>query len=215
MMKKTCTLIIVLAILAIGVGKTIKDTYSKYASTGDVGISGTSGAWSIKVNSENITADHGAVQEFTIQNLIYEESDNVISNKIAPGLDAYFEIGIDATDTAVAVKFDITFDTSSIDATNRIKMTDARKYVDGVLDDGAIIKTDENTYTGIIYLQEIQEEKDITVRCYIEWPDEETETSDEADSKIGSDANLKTLNIPVTVNVTQYLGETISEYTGE
>ena len=71
--------------------------------------------------------------------------------------------------------------------------------------------TNENTYTGIMNIEDIGSRKNHTIRTYVEWVDNEDNSQN--DYLIGiSDEIFK---ISIDVNVTQYLGEEIKEYVGE
>ena len=72
-----------------------------------------------------------------------------------------------------------------------------------------MIRTDESTYTGVITLNDIKEKKVNNIRVKITWLNDEE--NNKADTTMGTIENYK-INIPIEVDVTQYLGETIEEY---
>lgn len=76
------------------------------------------------------------------------------------------------------------------------------------VENNTLTRTGENTYTAIIPLQRIKNGATNNIRVSIQWADSENATQDIA---IGAPSNPK-LHIPITVHVSQYLGETISEY---
>lgn len=70
-----------------------------------------------------------------------------------------------------------------------------------------LIQTSEDTYTAIIPLEEIQKgncSNKITIE--VEWVDDGT--NDEQDTQLGSIYNSK-LQIPITIHISQYIGEQI------
>ena len=71
-----------------------------------------------------------------------------------------------------------------------------------------LTQTGNNTFTGIISLDDVENEVPTTLRFYIGWAEEETEEGDEADSGLGSLKDISTA-LPVTVVVSQYSGATI------
>ena len=77
------------------------------------------------------------------------------------------------------------------------------------VDNNTLIRTDENTYSAVIPLNKIKNGTTNTVRVSIEWEDNEEDTTQ--DISLGSTSNPK-LEIPITVHVSQYSGETIPEY---
>ena len=163
------------------------------------------GKWTILVNNTNVT---GAPVSFTINQINYSTDSGVKTGKLAPGLNGYFEIAIDPTGTEVSVRYDITFDTSNMEATG------TSLSISGVTETSGktITQTGEHTYTGIIALSEITNEKVDTIRTYVNWPN--VEANNENDYEVGKTANT-TMPIPVTVTLTQYTGEQIEEYEGE
>lgn len=76
--------------------------------------------------------------------------------------------------------------------------------------DNTITRTDEKTYTAIIPLANIQEDYFDNIKISFKWQiDSGNETGDieykETDSSV--------LQIPISVKASQYIGETITEYT--
>ena len=76
-------------------------------------------------------------------------------------------------------------------------------------ENNTLIRTAENTYSAVIPLNRIKNGTTNTVKVSIEWEDNEEDTTQ--DISLGSTNNPK-LQIPITVHVSQYSGETISEY---
>ena len=72
-----------------------------------------------------------------------------------------------------------------------------------------LVKVDPNTYAGIITFEEINAGKTNEVTVEIEWLENE---NNEPDVELGTNWNAD-CQIPVTVHVCQYLGETIDPYT--
>ena len=71
-----------------------------------------------------------------------------------------------------------------------------------------IIKTAENTYTGVIPLEKINKDYLDAIEISFSW--ENVEENNEEDTKIGT-VYASNLSIPITVTFSQYLGETIEE----
>ena len=83
----------------------IKDTYAKYitTTTGDADISVA--RWKILVNNKDITS------EKEISNVIspvFAGNDDIAPSVIAPTAEGYFDLIIDASDTDVSLKYEIT-----------------------------------------------------------------------------------------------------------
>jgi hypothetical protein len=75
--------------------------------------------------------------------------------------------------------------------------------------ENTLVKTAENTYTGIINLTDVQSGTPVTLRCYVVW--ENDETKNEQDSQVGAVFGQE-ISLSARVTATQYLGETITEY---
>lgn len=176
----------------------ILKTYALFESKTSLNVQSDVGKWIILINDTDITS--GANTKFSVNEVVWNPSDNVKSGKLAPGVSGYFDIVIDPTDTDVSVRYDIDFDFSEFENTNIVVSS-----VEEV-NNKTIVKTGQNKYTGVIPLNEIKDGVTNTIRVNIKW--DNNEENNEYDSEIGSTANV-VKNIPVTVNVSQYLGETI------
>jgi hypothetical protein len=188
----------------------INNTYAKYLTEVETSAQENIGAWIIKVNDINI-ASNTEIQTFNIDKLIYNSNEYVIDGKIAPGLTGYFDIKIDATESSVAVIYNISINFEKLNLIDAIKFTKLVQIIDGEESASGVTQTDVNTYTGIISLEEIEEKKITTVRVYVEWENSQNENDDE-DTILGAITNLN-LQLPVEVKASQYLGEEIVEYT--
>lgn len=119
------------------------------------------------------------------------------------GLSGYFEIAIDPTDTDVSVRYDITINKENITNDN-IQIVS----IEETEENNTLTRTGENTYTAIIPLQRIKNGETNNIRISLQWADNQESTQD---LSVGATSNPK-LHIPINVHVSQYLGETISEY---
>lgn len=68
--------------------------------------------WSIKVNTQDITLD--GTEENKQITLVPEESENVVSGKLAPGYGGYFDITLDPTGTEVGFDYTLKLDMSNL-----------------------------------------------------------------------------------------------------
>lgn len=176
----------------------ILKTYGLFETKTELNVQSEVGKWVILVNNTDITQQENT--KFSVDKIIWDQNDEVKEEKIAPGASGYFDIVIDPTDTDVSVRYDIGFDFSEFENTN-ITITSIQE-----INDKKIVKTGDNKYTGIITLDEISAGTTNTIRVNIAW--ENNEENNEHDSNLSSVPNT-ILNIPVTINVSQYLGETI------
>lgn len=176
----------------------ILDTYGLFESKTSLNVQSNVGKWVILVNDTDITS--GANTKFFVDEIIWNPSDNVKSGKLAPGVSGYFDIVIDPTVTDVSVRYDINFDFSEFENTN-IVVTSIEE-----INNKTIVKTGTNKYTGVIPLSEIKNGVTNTIRVNVKW--DNNEDNNEYDSSLGAVPN-NVKNIPVFINVSQYLGETI------
>lgn len=200
--KKVLIIIVLLIIIFIILIYAILSTFATFRSefTGDIKIDNAT--WKILVNSTDISSN--AVKEFVIDDIEIDESQGVEPGKLAPGLKGNFNILIDPTETDVSIMYEIKFDTTDINATN-IRIDSVKETMAG----NTLIKSDSNTYVGIISLDDIKNNLTNNIQVTLFWCDDGNE-----DINIGSIPNHK-INIPVQVKVSQYLGEEIQEFKAE
>ncbi len=159
--------------------------------------------WQVEINDDDI---NGSSSTFTIDNVVWIESQNVKSGKVAPGMDGYFDVEIDPNDTDTAIRYDITFDFTNLDS-DQFEITEIKE-----IDDKEIVRTGEFTYSNIFTLDDISDNETNTIRVYLSWVNDEN--NNEKDSNLGKVAN-NTISIPVKVDITQHFsGEVLTEYTG-
>lgn len=178
----------------------ILDTYSlfesNHVSVGVVDI----GKWQVKLNDSIINSSNS---DFVINDIIWDDSDYVLEGKVAPGMSGYFDIVINPNSTDVSIRYDISFDFSSL--TNNQFVIDSIVEVNNF----NLIRTDEYVYTGVISLDDIKKGIVNTVRVRITW------VNDEANNDIDTYLSQNTtdfISIPVSINIEQYMGEEIVEY---
>ena len=157
--------------------------------------------WQVKINNDTID---GSSDTFTVNNFVWTTSSKVKSGKAAPGLSGYFEIEINPNNTETAVRYDLNFDFSNLNA-NQFEITNISE-VDGK----TIYRTGEYTYSNIFTLDDIENGETNTIRVNIKWS--ENEENNQLDSDLVKD-KLE-LTIPVTIDITQHFdGETLEVYT--
>ena len=182
----------------------IADSYAKYVTQASGSMEKQAGAWVIKVNDRDISSKT-STKTFTINNLTLLNNEYVIDGKIAPNSVGYFDISIDPTGTSTAIKFDVTLDLSDFENVEAIHFESACLVVNGEENPSGMTRTAKNTYTGIIPLSDVKQNTITTARLYIKWEDSET------DIVLGLIKNNQ-LNLPIEVDVSQYMGEELVEY---
>lgn len=195
---KIILIILTLIMLIISIYK-IATTYAVFQSEISAVVSKQLGKWNIIINNTDISS--GMQKEFLIDTFNIQKSKNVEENKIAPGLSGDFEIVINPNDTDVSIKYEVNIDTS--------KIKDYAVTIESVKEieqKNTLVQTNPNTYTGIIPLEKIKNGEKNTIKIVFNW--ENNEEKNNEDTKIGTTISSK-LEIPVTVKVSQYLGEEI------
>lgn len=188
----TCAIMIFVTIYEI------TNTYGLFESNINMDVDSKLATWNILINDTNI----GKSETFTIDNFISEEDSTVASGKIAPGTSGYFNININPSNTQVSIRYDLTFDFSKLDNLFTITKVEEKNGYN-------LIKTGPNTYSNVITLNEIKENKTNNIRVHIKWNN--NEENNDKDTEIGLTEN-NTLNIPVSITVLQYSGEKIEPY---
>lgn len=176
----------------------IVETYAVFYTEVESKIAFERGTWNIYINDTDVKK--GLNKELLIENINISSKETVKEDKMAPGMTGDFTISICPKDTKVSVRYDITVNLDEMEY-NQFEI----KNVENVDNTNEIIRTGENTYTGIIKLEDISDAYKDNIKFEIEWLD------DEKDIEIGSVYN-NVVGIPLTINVTQYLGEDIVEY---
>lgn len=181
------------------------DTYALFETEASAATDLAIGNWVIKLNDIDISS--GQTVNFTVNDFVYTTNSHIKDGYIAPGRSGYFDVILDPAGTDVAVRYDITLD---IDGDYEDNIT---YYV--TTTDGNTVKTDVNTYSGVLSLNSINNGDVATLRINLEWND--NSTYDASDTELGI-VEGNGISIPVELTVVQYLGEPIVEYvepTGE
>lgn len=159
--------------------------------------------WEITINDSIVTNES---KTFNINNIVWNNSKNVLSGKVAPGMDGYFDIVIDPKNTGVSIRYDVTYDIDYLNELNHaFKVTKVEE-----INYNNLILTDKYTYTGIINLNDINSSIKHIIRTYVKWED----IIDNGDNDYLTGTTNTTFEIPIDISVIQYLGEEIKEYEG-
>lgn len=194
--KIVALLIICISILLI---YKIVQIYAVFHSELEANVKLENGTWNIVVNGTQIST--GIEKQFTIDQITTTQNSHVKPDKLAPGLSGSFEILISPEDTNVSIKYEITLDEEELGDTS-LKI----KSIEEIGTGAQLIKTEENTYTGVISLQDIENGIKHKIKVEVEW--EDNGLNDENDTIIGKEHQFQ---IPIIFHATQYLGEQIEE----
>lgn len=170
----------------------IKSTYAKYitSANGDANIN--IARWKILVNNQDIKENKELSNVITP---IFDGNDNIASNVIAPTAEGYFDILIDASNTDVSLKYEITTSDNAESAVSDLIISgyslDDGERQQIISDDGQIKVENEILYNS--------QDKDIKLRVYLKWNDDDTNGAtmdNQADTNATKiDTNLAKVNV--------------------
>lgn len=199
--KKILLYFSTICMLTFSVYKII-ETYAIFYTEKNGEMNLTIGKWNILLNGSDIT--RSITEEIILDSFYINQSKYTEENKIAPGMQGYFEIEISPQDTQVSIIYDIEIESEILEG-EQIKLLEVKE----IKNNSTIIKTAKNTYTGIIPLDKINQNYSDIIKVDFTW--ENNENNNEEDSKIGTTYNSK-VKIPIKFVAKQYLGEKIEEY---
>lgn len=192
-MKKCLWLLSVVSLLILG--SCIAKTYALFESNLDGTVNNLIGKWNIKLNDILVSSSEEKI--ITIDKFIYDNNDMVRDGYIAPGSSGYFDLILDTTGTEVAIKYNIAVDLDKIENEN---ITLDVKAMNGV----AVASADSGVYSGVLSLDDINNNAQIILRLMINWNNDID--YDSTDTELGIKLDSK-LEVPIKINVEQYLGE--------
>ena len=203
-MKKVLK-ILTLVMLIITIIK-IGDTYSRYyTSANTTDLYKDIGEWIIKVNEMDIYSENGDTVEFVLNKFNNFTNSNTEPTKISPGNKGYTDIVIDPSGTDVAVRYDIELHSDWINEFEMLLGGNVFLEIQEPTENMQFVEIDKNSYSGIISLEDIQANKTVTIRCYIEWKNDETLNN--MVTILATTGRRVTLKLPINITVSQYLGE--------
>ena len=184
--------LIIFSIIAIGLGA--KKTYTSYQSFVNNEIKINIADWNINIDNQNIAK----VTETIKLSHVQWEGEHTNPKKAAPGSKGRVKVSIDPRNTEVAVEYTMKYIDHTKDPECVLTITNI------YLEDEELIKIDEETYYGIISIDEIKEGRVKTLVLEVEWINDES--NNEFDSEIGLNGeDVRFLEIEF--NASQYLGE--------
>ena len=170
----------------------IKNTYAKYITSADGDANINIARWKIIVNNQDIEQNKELSNVITP---VFDGNDNIASNVIAPTAEGYFDILIDASNTDVSLKYEITTSDNADSAVSDLIISgysiDDSERQQIVSDDGQIKIENEILYNST--------DKDIKLRVFLKWNDDETNGAtmdNQADTNATKpDTNLAKVNV--------------------
>lgn len=193
MKNNTKTLLCFLAIISIitlylgGI-----KTYTSYEAAVEEDMNVDIAQWNIFIDGENVTSD---TKEMKIQNVEWVGA-HTRDGKVAPGSKGIVKVEI-VPQTEVAMEYRISYVDHTMDPNIILTVNSIS------LEGDNYIKDSDNSFTGIISLEQIMSGKKMTLTIDVEWVNDEA--NNEVDSNIainGGEANYLSL----VLDAKQYMG---------
>ena len=197
--KKTIQIIVVcLVVLGSLFQLYSKGTYTSYETLTNGKITPKIAKWNIKVDGIEVTTSD--VVTIGLSNINWV-SNNAVAAKAVPGSHGFATVKIDPMDTDVSIKYTLEIIDKNVDNNKFLEISNINNSTN------SLIQTGENTYVGVITLDELKNKTITTLTFDVLWPlgDDVDPYSDE----VNSSSNFLEINF----SVEQYKGEVITPYT--
>ena len=197
--KKTIQIIVVcLVVLGSLFYLYSKGTYTSYETLTNGKITPKIAKWNIKVDGIEVTTSD--VVTIGLSNINWV-SNNAVAAKAVPGSHGITTVKIDPMDTDVSIKYTLEIIDKNVDNNKFLEISNINNSTN------SLIQTGENTYVGVITLDELKNKIITTLTFDVLWPlgDDVDPYSDE----VNSSSNFLEINF----SVEQYKGEVITPYT--
>ena len=175
-----------------------KGTYTSYETLTNGKITPKIAKWNIKVDGIEVTTSD--VVTIGLSNINWV-SNNAVAAKAVPGSHGFATVKIDPMDTDVSIKYTLEIIDKNVDNNKFLEISNINNSTN------SLIQTGENTYVGVITLDELKNKTITTLTFDVLWPlgDDVDPYSDE----VNSSSNFLEINF----SVEQYKGEVITPYT--
>lgn len=201
-MKKNKKTIQIIVICLVVLGSLFylysKGTYTSYETLTNGKITPKIAKWNIKVDGIEVTTSD--VVTIGLSNINWV-SNNAVAAKAVPGSHGFATVKIDPMDTDVSIKYTLEVVDKNVDNNKFLEISNINNSTN------SLIQTGENTYVGVITLDELKNKTITTLTFDVLWPlgDDVDPYSDE----VNSSSNFLEINF----SVEQYKGEVITPYT--
>ena len=188
---------IIVLLASIIIGNTVAKYITSASSNADINIA----RWQVLVNNEDVTS------ATTLNNIItpiFPGNDNIADGVIAPSAEGYFDIVIDATNTDVSLRYEVTTSANEESIVQDLVLSGYS------IDNGErqeIVEDEDGNFKVQGDIRYNNQDKDVTLRVYIKWNDDtengatmtnadDTATTQEEESVAKVNVNLKFIQIP-------------------
>ena len=188
---------IIILLASVIIGNTVAKYVTSASSNADINIA----RWQVLVNNEDVTS------ATTLNNIItpvFPGNNNIAQGVIAPSAEGYFDIVIDATNTDVSLRYEVTTSANEESIVQDLVLSGYS------IDEGErqeIVEDENGNFKIQGDIRYNSQDKDITLRVYIKWNDDtetgatmsnadDTSTTQEEESVAKVNVNLKFIQIP-------------------
>lgn len=197
--KKTIQIIVVcLVVLGSLFYLYSKGTYTSYETLTNGKITPKIAKWNIKVDGIEVTTSD--VVTIGLSNINWV-SNNAVAAKAVPGSHGFATVKIDPMDTDVSIKYTLEIIDKNVDNNKFLEISNINNSTN------SLIQTGENTYVGVITLDELKNKTITTLTFDVLWP--LGDAVDPYSDEVNSSSNFLEINF----SVEQYKGEVITPYT--
>lgn len=175
-----------------------KYTYTSYESAVDAKVNSKVAGINVSINGQNIVKEN--LDSVKIDNINFT-SIHTREGKVSPGSTGTFDITLDPTGSDVAFRYDFELIDKNADS-------DKLLTFNGFTSNNAnLIKTASNTYTGIVTLDDINNNKVINIIASFSFNDDDTTAISEDNGNLDDFFEIR-------FHAIQYNGEEITTYNG-
>ena len=188
---------IIILLASVIIGNTVAKYVTSASSNADINIA----RWQVLVNNEDVTS------AATLNNIItpvFPGNNNIAQGVIAPSAEGYFDIVIDATNTDVSLRYEVTTSANEESIVQDLVLSGYS------IDEGErqeIVEDENGNFKIQGDIRYNSQDKDVTLRVYIKWNDDtengatmsnadDTSTTQEEESVAKVNVNLKFIQIP-------------------
>jgi hypothetical protein len=201
-MKKNKKVVQIIVVFLVVLGSLFylysKGTYTSYETLTNGKITPKIAKWNIKVDGIEVTTSD--VVTIGLSNITWV-SNNAVNTKAVPGSNGKATVKIDPMDSDVAIKYTLEVIDRNVDENKFLEISNVNNSTD------TLIQTAENTYAGIITLDDVKNKNITTLTFDVLWP--LGEDIDPYSEKVSSGSNFLEINF----SVEQYNGEEITPFT--
>jgi len=148
-------------------------TYTSYESAIDNKVTVDVADWKIEIDGQDIAT---TTRDISLRNIEWHHK-HASNETAAPGSTGIIKVKIDPTSTQVAIKYNVTYIDHNLDSDCILTVTNI------YLEEEELEKVSDNTYSGIITMDQIKQGTTKNLVIHVEWINDEN--NNEIDTQMG------------------------------